>query len=130
MAQLLIEMAILNGADPSETSKEREMHRDLDHTAAVDACALETRRIEKEQPSLEKLAALGVLDWHVGTEAPSVFERRFDRALVYYVLEGEATVSTPLGEVSIQPGDMVTFPVGLESTWSVRRALGTHYSYL
>lgn len=87
-------------------------------------------RIVKEQPDLERMQALGVLDWHVATETVSTFRKRYDRGLVCYVLEGEATVHTPMGVVRIEPGDMVTFPVGLECTWFVKSPLGTHYSYL
>ncbi len=89
-----------------------------------------TATIEKEQPSMDRLEALGVLCWDVATEAVATIRKTYERAMIVYVLQGEATIETPSGQVAIEAGDLVTLPLGLQCTWNVTRPMGTHFSYL
>ncbi len=60
----------------------------------------------------------------------SVFDWSYDVSETCYVLSGEVTVTTADGEsVSFGAGDLVTFPQGLQCTWSVRAPIRKHYRF-
>ena len=86
-------------------------------------------RIKIEQPSKEKLAQLGVMKWPIWTKEASTFPWTYDEQEICYFLEGEVTVKTDQGSVSLKPGDLVTFPKGLACTWHVIKPVRKHYRF-
>lgn len=70
--------------------------------------------------------ALGWASWPTRTVAPKTFAERCDRTETCYVAEGEAVIDTPVGSVTIEPGQLVVFPKGLECTWNVLKAVKMH----
>ncbi len=90
---------------------------------------MKTVQIEKN-PSKERLEELGVNDWDIWTKEVSHFPWFYDCEEVCYFLEGEVEV-TPKGQepVTMGAGDLVTFPVGMECTWAVRRPVRKHYLF-
>ena len=82
-----------------------------------------------ERPTPEHLQALGVVDWPIWTKEPSVFDWRYEVRETCYIIHGEVTVRAPQGEVTLGPGDLVTFPEGLSCTWDVRKAVRKHYRF-
>ena len=91
------------------------------------ATAQTDTRIKIEKATEERLKALGVKGWPVWTKEPSTFDWEYDEQETCYFLEGEVTVKTDQGSVSLGPGDLVTFPKGLACTWHVAKAVRKHY---
>ena len=86
-------------------------------------------RIIVERPDMQKLAARGVIGWPIWTKEPSTFDWHYDEPETCYFLEGEVTVTTDAGEVTIRKGDFVKFPKGLSCTWRVTQAIRKHYRF-
>ena len=86
-------------------------------------------RIAVERPSAQRLKELGVSSWPIWTKEPSTFDWHYDDQETCYFLEGDVTVTTAEGEVTVQQGDLATFPKGLECTWHVKAAVRKHYRF-
>ena len=86
-------------------------------------------RIKVEQPDGKQLADLKVKSWPTWTKEPSVFDWHYDEEEICYFLEGDVTVKTDQGEISIGKGDLVTFPKGLSCAWHVKQAVRKHYCF-
>ena len=89
--------------------------------------ATERAPITVEQPDKKRLAELNVSNWPIWTKDPSTFAWHYDEPEMCYFLEGDVIVKTNHGEVTVGPGDLVTFPSGLDCTWQVRRRVRKHY---
>ncbi|HOQ24976.1 MAG TPA: cupin domain-containing protein [Bacillota bacterium] len=83
--------------------------------------------IRIEKPSEEKLKELQVKTWPVWECAPSTFDWHYDEKEVCYILEGKVTVKTADETVNFGPGDLVTFPAGLDCVWTVHERVRKHY---
>lgn len=86
-------------------------------------------RIQVARPTEERLKALGVKQWPIWTKERSTFEWTYDEVETCYFLEGEVTVVTDQGRVTIGPGDLVTFPKGLSCAWQVTQPVRKHYRF-
>lgn len=86
-------------------------------------------RIKIERPSEEKLKAMGVKGWPIWTKEASTFDWEYDEQETCYFLEGEVTVKTDQGSVSLRPGDLVTFPKGLTCSWHVAKPVRKYYRF-
>ncbi len=83
------------------------------------------------QPEPELLKALGVTHWPVWSKEVSRFPWVYDASESCYFIEGEVLVTTEQGqEVTIQAGDLVTFPAGLSCVWDIRHPVVKHYHFL
>ncbi len=85
--------------------------------------------ITVERPDAARLKALGMASWPIWTKEPSTFDWSYDEPETCYFLDGEVTVNTPTGNVTIGKGDLVTFPKGLSCTWHVKQAVRKHYRF-
>ena len=86
-------------------------------------------RIKVERPAPEMLTRLGVGRWPIWTKEISTFDWEYDQQEMCYFLEGEVTVKTDQGSVSIKTGDFVTFARGLVCTWQVTKPVRKHYRF-
>lgn len=86
-------------------------------------------KIRIENPVPEALKTLGVDSWPIWSKAVSIFAWHYDEEETCYFLEGEVMVKTPFEEVTIQKGDLVTFPPGLSCTWRVLKPVRKHYRF-
>ncbi len=86
-------------------------------------------KIHIEKPAPEALKTLGVESWPIWSKGVSIFAWHYDEEEACYFLEGEVTVKTPFEEVTIQKGDLVTFPQGLSCTWRVLKPVRKHYRF-
>ena len=77
-----------------------------------------------------KLDAMGVESWPIWTKEVSTFDWTYDQTEVCYILEGEVVV-TPQGgtPVTIQEGDLVSFPAGMSCVWEVKSPIRKHYIF-
>lgn len=84
----------------------------------------------EHKPSQDRLDELNVSQWPIWEKEVSKFNIDFDETETAYILEGEILVTPKGGEaVRIVPGDLVTFPAGLDSDWEVVKPLRKHYYY-
>ena len=86
-------------------------------------------KIKIEKGGEKKIAQLGVFSWPIWECEPSVFDWHYDQEESCLILEGEITVKTAHEEVAINPGDYVTFPKGLDCTWTVVKPVRKHYTF-
>ena len=86
-------------------------------------------RINVERPTEERLKTLGVTTWPIWTKERSTFDWVYEEAETCYFLEGEVTVITEQGRVTLHPGDLAIFPKGLACTWQVTQAVRKHYRF-
>jgi uncharacterized cupin superfamily protein len=85
--------------------------------------------IQLEKPDPEKLDALNVRNWPTWEKQPSTLECHYGEGEVCYFLDGDVTVRTAEGEVSLGRGDLVTFPAGLSCTWRVNAPVRKAYRF-
>jgi uncharacterized cupin superfamily protein len=84
----------------------------------------------ERNPGEEVLDEMGVRDWPIWTKEVSEFPWSYDMTETCYVLEGRVVVTPDGGEpVEIQPGDLVTFPVGMSCRWKVVEPIRKHYNF-
>jgi uncharacterized cupin superfamily protein len=67
--------------------------------------------------------------WPIWTCQPSTFDWSYTEKETCLILEGDVTVSDGENSVSFGPGDLVIFPVDLECTWKVKKAVRKHYNF-
>ncbi len=86
--------------------------------------------ITVERPGEEELKTIGVRDWPVWEKEESEFPWEYSMEEVCFILSGEATVFPETGEpVTIVPGDLVTFPVGMKCVWKITVPIRKHYEF-
>ena len=76
---------------------------------------------EKEQKEMKKEA--------IWTCEVSEFPWHYDQKETCLILEGEVAVKTKDGEARFGPGDLVTFPQGLDCQWQVKKPVRKHYRF-
>lgn len=86
-------------------------------------------KIEIEKADRNAMQAQGVFDWPTWGCEPSTFDWHYDQEESCYILEGEIEVKTATEKVIIGPGDFVTFPQGLDCTWTVTKSVRKHYTF-
>ncbi len=86
--------------------------------------------IKIEKLSDSDIEKQGIKKWPVWEKEPSRFDWSYDTQEQCLLLEGQAKIQTSGGkEVTIQAGDFVTFPKGLQCTWHVVEAVRKHYRF-
>lgn len=87
------------------------------------------KKFEKHRPSEEELKQLQLENWGIWTKEISKFPWEYDEKETFYVLEGEAIVTS--GEDSIQfgPGDLVTCHSGVTCTWDIKKPIKKRYHF-
>lgn len=82
-------------------------------------------QIEVRKPTPEEEAEMKQCPtWE---KEPSEFPWHYDEKETCLIIEGEATVEAPGQTVSFGPGDLVTFPKGLDCVWKVKKPLRKYY---
>ena len=88
-----------------------------------------TLGITVEQPEARTLKHLDVISWPIWTKEPSTFDWHYDERETCFFLQGEVTVKTANGTVTLKKGDLATFPKGLRCTWHITQAVRKHYRF-
>ncbi len=85
--------------------------------------------IRKERPRREDLERMGINGWPIWEKEVPEFEWHYDERETCYILESRVRVEPRGGgePVEFGPGDLVTFPEGLDCTWKVRQPVRKHY---
>ena len=85
----------------------------------------------EHQVSPAKLDTMSVDAWPIWSKEASTFDWSYDQEEICYILEGKAIVTPTEGEaVTIQRGDLVRFPAGLNCTWEIVEDIEKHYTFL
>ncbi len=85
-------------------------------------------------PSQETLQRLRVRSWPTWSCEKSTFPWSYEDTETCYVLKGSATI-TPTDDdktqpaVTIQAGNLCTFPAGLSCVWEVTEDIQKHYNF-
>ncbi|MDX1353172.1 MAG: cupin domain-containing protein [Thiomicrorhabdus sp.] len=81
-------------------------------------------------PSQEQLQQLDVYNWPIWEKEASSFPWTYDMQETCYILQGKVTVTPQDGEaVTIQAGDLVTFPQGMSCHWNISEDIRKHYQF-
>jgi hypothetical protein len=86
-------------------------------------------KIEVRKATEQELNRLGCKGWPIWTCEVSKFDWHYDEKETCYVLEGQVTVTAKGQTVSFGPGDIVTFPQGLDCVWDVSAPVKKHYKF-
>ncbi len=86
-------------------------------------------KIEVRQLKSDEAKRMGVETWPVWTCGVSRFDWSYSERETCYVLEGQVTVEAAGQRVSFGPGDLVTFPQGLDCVWHVTAPIRKHYRF-
>ncbi len=77
-----------------------------------------------------KLDVLFVDDWPTWSKEVSEFDWEYDQTETCYIIDGKAIVTPQGGEpVTIESGDLVTFPKGMKCRWQIVEAIEKHYKF-
>jgi uncharacterized cupin superfamily protein len=85
--------------------------------------------IKVSKPTEREIEDSGIKEWPIWECEPSTFDWFYSDRETCLILEGDVTVKSELGDVTIGPGDRVVFPKGLKCVWEVRKAVRKHYQF-
>lgn len=86
--------------------------------------------IKIEKLTDEQIEGLGVRSWPIWEKEASTFPWHYDQTERCLILEGEVQVDPENGDpVQFKAGDFVTFPNGMDCTWTIREAVRKHYMF-
>ena len=89
---------------------------------------MQSNAISVEKPTQDKIGDLNVKSWSIWESEAKTFDWHYDENEIFYVLEGKVKVTTSDGqEVEFGSGDLVTFPAGMDCTWTVIEPIRKHY---
>lgn len=87
-------------------------------------------KIKVRKISEEEAKKLGVTSWGIWECEPSTFDWTYNSDETCYIIEGKVTVTYGNGQsVTIEKGDLVTFPEGLNCTWNVSEKIRKYYTF-
>ena len=83
-----------------------------------------------QNPADEMIAQLGCRAWSIWEKEPSTFPWHYDEKETCLILDGIVSVTPKDGPaVTLNAGDLVIFPKGMNCTWSVWQAVRKHYKF-
>ncbi|MEW5822578.1 MAG: cupin domain-containing protein [Cyanobacteriota bacterium] len=82
-----------------------------------------------QRPKKDQLDKLNVDSWSTWECEVSDFDWEYSDEEVCYFLEGLVLVETEEERVEIHPGDLVTFPKGLQCRWHVLEPVRKVYKF-
>jgi len=86
-------------------------------------------KISVTKPSEHALDELGVKGWPIWTCDISTFDWHYDQSETFYIIEGKVTISAGDEKVTVQPGDLVVCPEGMDCVWEVHSPVRKHYKF-
>jgi len=86
-------------------------------------------KIVVERPELNQMEEAGVFDWPIWEHEEDKFDWYYDQTELCYIIEGKVTITTQFESITVNAGDFVTFPKGLECVWDIHSAIRKHYSF-
>jgi hypothetical protein len=87
------------------------------------------KQIQIKKLTENEIAKRGIRDWPIWEKEVSRFDWTYEGDEECLILEGEVEVETGEENVTIRPGDFVTFKKGLKCIWDVRKPIRKHYNF-
>jgi uncharacterized cupin superfamily protein len=88
------------------------------------------QEIRIEKPKDEDLKRMKISSWPIWEKEVSTFDWHYDDKEVCFILEGKVRVEPKDGEaVEFGPGDLVTFPKGMDCVWKISEPVRKHYRF-
>lgn len=89
------------------------------------------KEITIKRLSEEELEKSGVFSWPVWEKEVSKFSWIYSQEEACYIVDGRATITPCDGRrpVTVQGGDYVVFPSGMECVWEVHEDIKKHFSF-
>ena len=88
------------------------------------------KEIKIERPDDETVERMGIRSWPIWEKEASTFDWHYGECETCFILEGRVRVEPEEGEpVEFGPGDLVTFPEGMDCVWRVERPVRKHYRF-
>jgi uncharacterized protein len=87
--------------------------------------------IKIEKPSKQKLEEEGIEGWPIWEKEVSTFDWHYDEKETCYILDGKVRIEPKDGgkPVEFGPGDLVTFPEGLDCVWKISKPVRKYYKF-
>ena len=87
--------------------------------------------ITVKRPEKEELQQAGVFSWPVWEKEVSQFSWIYSKEEACYIVDGKATVTPQDGRtaVTIEAGDYVVFPAGMQCIWEVHEDIKKHFNF-
>lgn len=78
-----------------------------------------------------ELVPKGILSWPIWEKEVSEFSWIYSKEEACYIVDGKATVTPNDGRepVTIEAGDYVVFPAGMECVWKVHEDIKKHFNF-
>lgn len=86
-------------------------------------------KIKIEKLSEEEIERRGIKNWGIWEKEVSEFDWEYTSEEHCYIIEGKVKVETPDGDVEINKGDYVVFPLGLKCKWKVLEPVKKYYDF-
>jgi len=86
-------------------------------------------KIKIEKLSEEEIKSRGIKNWGIWEKEVSEFDWEYTSEEHCYIIEGKVKIETPDGDVEINKGDYVVFPVGLKCKWKVIEPVKKYYNF-
>lgn len=86
-------------------------------------------KMEVKKATPEEIRKRNATSWPIWECGVSTFPWHYDDCETCYILEGQVTVKAADHSISFGPGDLVTFPKGLDCTWTVTQPVRKHYKF-
>ncbi len=86
-------------------------------------------RIQVERLEESDVHSRGIHEWGVWEKEPSEFDWYYNKEEHCYIIEGSAHIEAPYGQLEIQKGDYVVFPVGLKCRWKISERIKKYYEF-
>ena len=86
-------------------------------------------KFEKTRPNPDELKRLGVDRWGIWTKEISTFPWEYDETETFYVLEGEAKVTSKDSSITFGPGDLVTCHSGVTCQWTISKPIKKRFHF-
>ena len=86
--------------------------------------------IKIEKPDKQKLEQMDVYNWPIWEKEISTFDWYYDSKENCFILEGNVRVEPKEGPpVEFGPGNLVTFPKGMDCIWNISKPVMKHYKF-
>lgn len=87
-------------------------------------------KIEIKKPERSELDKMGVFSWPIWEKEVSTFDWHYDERETCYILEGEVEVKPKDDDpVKFGPGDLISFPKGMDCVWEISKPVKKHYTF-
>ncbi len=86
-------------------------------------------KFEKSRPNEEKLEKMRVNNWGIWEKEVSEFPWEYDEQETFYVLEGQAEITSGTEKITFGKGDLVICHSGVKCNWKITSPIKKRYHF-